>query len=216
MSFSLPVTIILAVVFLTASMIENKFGPQEEQAAPVIAAVPIPVDTVKIIPQPVIPAQTGTMGFRIQIFSSPSEQSARGLKDRVKYQLFYPAYVVQSDKEWKVLLGDFAAKKEAEAACAGIRKGEFADAWVVETVIDPPVDGFRVQLGTFKSGSSAISFSRIVETEIDAPVYIVKSADIWIVRVGNFVNKTDADGFSEGVKKKGYSDAFVTADKVYK
>jgi len=47
-------------------------------------------------------------------------------------------------------------------------------------------------------------------------VYIVKSADIWIVRVGNFVNKTDADGFSEGVKKKGYSDAFVTADKVYK
>lgn len=216
MNFTLPVTIILAVFFLTASVIENRFFPRDEQALQEITAAPIPADTVKVIPKPTVPPADGIAGFRVQVFASANEQSAKGLKEKLKHQVSYPVYVTFSDTEWKVQIGDFIGKKDAESFCNEMRKGEFTDSWVVEAIVKPPVDGFRVQIATFRNNSSALSYSRLVEKEVNSPVYIIKSADIWIIRVGDFTEKAEAESFSESMKKKGYKDAMVTADKVYK
>jgi hypothetical protein len=91
-----------------------------------VSDAPAPPDTVR----EVMPADTLIDGFRAQVFATAdreiAENAARVATDRVGL----PSYVELDGGMYKVRVGDFATRPEADQALASIRR-QYADAWVV-------------------------------------------------------------------------------------
>lgn len=217
MSFSLPITIILAAVMMVSSALDKKFNPQ-----PVITiqeeviAYAEPLDTTEIVPQVILitAAEEGS-GFRVQIFSTESEEKAVELVERVKFLLPYNTHIHFEDGSYKVRVGDFIYKNEADAAAEEIRLGEFDDSWVVECPISLSQDGFRIQLAAMNSPFNASTYAKLVESDMNIPIHVVKENDIWKVRVGDFISKAEAEDFKTRLNEMGYSEVWVVLDRVY-
>lgn len=76
-------------------------------------------------------------GYKIQIYYGLSESKARGLKN--KFAEEFPGYEVRlfyAQPEWKVHVGNFRTKYEAEKALKDIR-AVFPNAFVLQSEINP-------------------------------------------------------------------------------
>jgi acetyl/propionyl-CoA carboxylase alpha subunit len=113
-------------------------------------------------------------------------------------------------------MGDFTEKASAEKFCAELKTGEYSGAWVVAGPIDLLVDGFRIQLASMKTLTSAATYARLVESELPLVVHLVKAEDGWKIRVGDFIDKIEAEKKKQELQAKGYSGAWVVEDKVKK
>ncbi|NQS96902.1 MAG: SPOR domain-containing protein [candidate division Zixibacteria bacterium] len=223
MSFPIPISILIAAVLLIASELDRKFFPEEPPAlvAPDTAAAVLPADTIiaeAALPPPVpiapIEEQAETLGFRVQIFSSENQASAQALRERLKFILPYDIHISYKDDNWKVRVGDFTDKEPAQRFCDELKAGEFPDAWVVQCPMNRFVDGFRIQLASMRTHNSAASYARLIEKEISLPVYLVKADNAWKIRVGDFINENNAISLRDELIAMGYSDAWITPDKV--
>jgi cell division septation protein DedD len=80
------------------------------------------------------PADTLVDGFRVQVFASAdrdiAENAARGAQER----LGLASYVELDGGMYKVRVGDFAARPEADRALAGVRS-HYPDAWIVPSKV---------------------------------------------------------------------------------
>lgn len=70
---------------------------------------------------------SNSVGYRVEIFADNNARTARGnaqsRRDGVMSRLpQYPAYMVFESPYWRVRVGDFATRAEAEAAMADIRR----------------------------------------------------------------------------------------------
>ncbi len=83
------------------------------------------------------PTDTLVDGFRVQVFASAdreiAENAARGAQER----LGLPGYVELDGGVYKVRVGDFAARADADQALVGIRR-QYADAWIVPSKVRAP------------------------------------------------------------------------------
>ena len=213
MNFSLPFTVIIAAVLMVSSALDKKFNPQPLVTEELIAYAE-PADTADLTPQPVTAGQEG-YGFRVQIFSTASEEKAQAIEERLKYLIPYPLHIYYEDEEWKIRVGDFVFKEPADELNEELRQGEFKDAWVVECPINIYEDGFRVQLASMKSAISAATYARLIEGDAGVPVHVTKQDNTWKVRAGDFDNKAAADELKDKLSAMGYKDVWVVVDKIY-
>lgn len=99
-----------------------------EQIRPDTAAVPetVPPDTVQ--------------GFRVQLLASADIEAASQLRDSVSLLLLNDwVYVVYHTPYYKVRVGDFLSRIEANRMSSFLRENGFAEAWVVpDRVLKPP------------------------------------------------------------------------------
>lgn len=103
---------------------------KEETPAPL--PEPEPVAVAEIEPEPVMPV----MGFRVQLHAFRDKESADIAQRNAESRLDLPVYNEFIDEWYKVRIGNFITKEEAEIyreKCA--RKG-FPDAWVIECEIE--------------------------------------------------------------------------------
>jgi len=215
MNFSLPFTIVIAAVMLVSTAIDKKFRkPPEETIVQPPAAAVLPVDTIEIVPPLVTEPPEGS-GFRVQLFVSNSEDNAKKFQEQIKYMVPYPSHLFVENSEYKVRVGDFRRKSEADSLASIYQKGEFPDAWVVECPISVTKAGYRVQLAVLRSLNSAAAYARMMEKNVEAPLYIVREEGVWKVRAGDFISKEQADALKNHLTEKGYSGLFVAEDRVY-
>lgn len=221
MSFPIPISILIAAVLLIASELDRKFFPEEPPAlvAPDTAILPAGTMTAEAAlppPVPIVPPEeeAEALGFRVQLFSGETPANANALRERLKFLLMYDIHISYKNDNWKVRVGDFITKESAQRYCDEMKIGEFPDAFVVQSPINRFVDGFRIQLASMKTHSSAAAYARLIEKEIPLPVHLVKADDAWKIRVGDFINENDAIPLRDELKAKGYSDAWITPDKV--
>lgn len=99
-----------------------------EQIRPDTAAVPetVPPDTVQ--------------GFRVQVLSTADIEGATQLRDSVSLLLLNDwVYIVYQTPYYKVRVGDFLSRIEANRMSSLLRENGFMDAWVVpDRVLKPP------------------------------------------------------------------------------
>ena len=224
MNFPIPITIIIAAIFFTVNAVEQKLTlksevePEAPDSAMVIVmdtVIVVPVITSTIIAPPIeFPAEETLLGYRVQILSSESQSNAQALMERLKFSLTHSIHLEYKDDNWKVRVGDFASKEEAQLVYQELRAGEFPDAFIVQSPICQYIDGFRVQLASLVNHSSAASYARAVENKVSVPVYIIKEGESWKVRLGDFTDEAAAKVLRDEMTAKGYSDAWVTTDKV--
>lgn len=80
-----------------------------------------------VVQETVAPVHHGRAGFRVQIFDDNNVRTARSEAQARKNQIElrfpeYKAYVTFNSPYWRVKVGDFTSRSEAEAAMAEIRQ----------------------------------------------------------------------------------------------
>lgn len=91
-------------------------------------------------PAPVAPSVANDAlvdGFRVQVFATADREIAENEARRAGEQLGLPAYVDLDGGVYKVRLGDFSARPDADQALSAVRR-QYADAWVVASKVRVP------------------------------------------------------------------------------
>lgn len=97
----------------------------------------IPVENVSEPPDSAQPGEvsgeeSSTEGFRIQLFALQDGDRAQALAGEVGKKTGLPVYVSFEGGYYKVRVGDFTERTEAEAQLDRLREAGFVDAWVVK------------------------------------------------------------------------------------
>ena len=76
-------------------------------------------------------------GFRIQCFASSQIDRIRSEQKMLETKVKYPVYVIFNAPYYKLLVGDFVNRPEADAALAKLKEIGYGDAWVARSKINP-------------------------------------------------------------------------------
>lgn len=77
-------------------------------------------------------------GFRIQLFASADRDVAQGARDVAAQRLGMPAYLDLDGGVYKVRVGDFQRREDADAALPAVRAKFYPDAWIVPARVNVP------------------------------------------------------------------------------
>lgn len=88
---------------------------------------------------PATPPQTppSVFGFRVQIFASSSRENAERISSDAQKSLADKIYVEAEENLFKVRLGDFVTREDADKLKARVVKLGFKGSFVVETMVSP-------------------------------------------------------------------------------
>ena len=94
-----------------------------------------PPDTT---PPPAAPADSLIDGFRIQVFATQDREVAENARQVAAERLGVPAYLDLEGGVYKVRVGDYPGRADADAALATARGHYYPDAWVVPAKVKAP------------------------------------------------------------------------------
>jgi cell division septation protein DedD len=82
------------------------------------------------------PSSSAARGFRVQVMAIPDSDVAQAEAQRLRALVApTPVYVEFVSPFYKVRIGDFAARADAEQALERIRQAGYRDAWLVRAAI---------------------------------------------------------------------------------
>jgi hypothetical protein len=104
-----------------------------------IALTPVDLPVIEVVPAvsaaPERGAVVGETRFRIQILASSQVDMARREKVNAESVIKQPVFMASEQSLYKLYVGDFKTRAEAEAALPEIRKLGYKDAWVVSAKV---------------------------------------------------------------------------------
>jgi hypothetical protein len=74
-------------------------------------------------------------GFRVQCFASSQIERVRAEQKAIESKVRYPVYIVFASPYYKLLVGDFVKRGEADVAAGKMKELGYADAWIMRTKI---------------------------------------------------------------------------------
>jgi hypothetical protein len=74
-------------------------------------------------------------GFRVQCFASSQIERVRGEQKLLESKVHFPVYIIFAAPYYKLLVGDFTKRPDADALCAKMKELGYADAWVMRTKV---------------------------------------------------------------------------------
>jgi SpoIID/LytB domain protein len=161
-------------------------------------------------------------GYRVQIGAMKSEEGAKGMVKACEDLIpgCKPHIVYEGDL-YKIRIGDFTDKNEANKVREQLVKLGYTDCWVTPDTVEVPVSAeeeglpdptkWHVQVAATRLEESAKSVKeKIVSAGIKDKVYIVKEGDLFKIRVGDLNTREEAEKLkSEIISKTPYSDAWL-------
>jgi hypothetical protein len=74
-------------------------------------------------------------GFRVQCFASSQIERVRAEQKNLESKVRFPVYIIFAAPYYKLLVGDFVKRSDADAATAKMKELGYADAWVMRTKV---------------------------------------------------------------------------------
>lgn len=111
--------------------------PVVEEAPAVVSEQPYVPPVVMPTPPPPSPAPTTILGFRIQLFASSTEKNASRVADDTRASFTQNVYIQHIPPYYKVRVGDFLTKEEAQVVKQQAMQMGYRGAFIVETMISP-------------------------------------------------------------------------------
>lgn len=150
-------------------------------------------------------------GFRVQIEAFQNSISAKNVKKQAEIKLNTQGYIVEENGLWKVRMGNFLERSEAEKFKMEVKEKFYAGAFIVESEIGTPtknkvissnsIGKYSLQIfaGTEKNANS---FAEKVRKMTGEQVFVEYSEmdGLSKVKVGNFQNRIEAKAASENFK----------------
>ncbi len=172
------------------------------------------------------------MGYRVQVFAGSNKGNATKIAEQLQELQLDSVYVMHSpDGLYKVQLGNFTDRKEAEILLDRLRHADVSGSWIVETDIHVPkstggeemateqrsgvsVTGdafyYAIQVFATNDRSKALELGQSLEKEFQQPIKIYQQQSIWKVVVGRFSQRSAAEDFLQLVKQRKFEDAWIT------
>ena len=88
-----------------------------------------------------VPVAEPTEGYRVQLYSFTNREAAEAASERVKRTLeewSYGVYLQEEAGSFKVRVGDFVEKEDADLLRDWFRDKGFVDAWTASTLVQTP------------------------------------------------------------------------------
>ncbi len=169
-------------------------------------------------------------GMRIQTFAGSSLENARVLATNLQDLQLDSVYVVSENGLFKVQLGNFTERLEAEKMLDRLRFSGISNAWIIQTNIhvskksvtlteetasasQPETvfpDFYAIQILVSSHRGKASRFADQFSDDFQVPARVIQSGENWKVVVGRFREEAEARDFLEQIRSAGYSDAWVT------
>lgn len=111
--------------------------PVVEEAPAVVSEQPYVPPVVTPTPPPPSPAPATILGFRIQLFASSTEKNASRVADDTRASFTQNVYIQHIPPYYKVRVGDFLTKEEAQVVKQQAMQMGYRGAFIVETMISP-------------------------------------------------------------------------------
>jgi cell division septation protein DedD len=121
--------------------------PSDAAVEPDVEEIPVAESSLEVADAEAPPPETLAVpvaadstaeGFRVQVFASSDRDVANNAAAVAEERLGANAYVVLDGGMYKVRVGDYRVRTDAEAALATIRKHYYPDAWIVPGAIRVP------------------------------------------------------------------------------
>ncbi len=187
-------------------------------------------------PAPEPPRLRQVQGYRVQIFAGIDSLNAAATKYRAAAMVADSTYLIPGENLYKVLVGDYPYRAEADRMKLTMRDEGFSGAWVVETMVNAPIDTaaatrqsadtsrqtvteqpagdetparFKIQLFVTSDETRAMTLVSELRDQFTQPAYYEKSGGVYKVFIGRFGNRNEAGQFLEQVRAAGYGDAWL-------
>ena len=108
-----------------------------EEAPALVSEQPYVPPVVTPTPPPPSPAPATILGFRIQLFASSTEKNASRVADDTRASFTQNVYIQHVPPYYKVRVGDFLTKEEAQVVKQQAMQMGYRGAFIVETMISP-------------------------------------------------------------------------------
>ena len=112
-------------------------APVVEEPSPAVTEEPYMPPVVTPTAPPPSPPPPSILGFRIQIFASSTQKNASRVADDARAVFTDNVYVQHVAPYYKVRVGDFLTREDAQALQAKALQKGYRGAFVVETMISP-------------------------------------------------------------------------------
>lgn len=113
-------------------VVEADVHESKSPVSPAPGAEDVAIPLANITPEPIVPPST--LYYTIQIFASGDQEKALALKDKFESELNQPVEVVKQQSFWKVMVGQFETRDEADRYVKTLIKRRFQDAWITQLV----------------------------------------------------------------------------------
>ncbi len=74
-------------------------------------------------------------GYRIQLMASSSGETVRARKKMIENELRLKVYIIFDEPYYKVYVGDYKTRRDAESALNEIKQSGYPDAWIVKSKV---------------------------------------------------------------------------------
>lgn len=160
------------------------------------------------------------VNYKIQVFVSKSKETSDNVAKRIITELTQPAEVVSYGDLWKVQVGAFVERKDAEMMRDKFKNLGWNDAFVIsvsdESFVGVPSktelkfeEYFSVQVIASESREEARKLLKnLIELGFNDS-FIVLEDNLWKVRVGKLYERTQVEGLLEKLKNIGFADCWI-------
>jgi hypothetical protein len=209
--------------------IDSVFSPAGQTGSLSMKLIPPPP------PEPEIPRFKEIEGFRVQIFAGIDSINAVPVLRQACQVSTDSVYLFKESGLFKIQVGDFVYRYQADSCNMSVRKNGFPGAWVVkrmvlipfipeistmpdsseidvqlEDSINEPAGGrYKIQLIATSTSERADLIVKDLKENQKYPAFFEKVGTLYKVYVGPFVNETDARKALDSVRRSGYPDAWL-------
>jgi len=167
-------------------------------------------------------------GLRVQVFAGTEEQHALDIAAKTRDLNLDSVYVNEDAGMFKVQLGNFTKRLEAEKMLDRLRFAGITNAWIVKTQVHIPKSGsiipheipaakeengeilYSIQLFVTNNREKAEQLKRDFAVKIGASVWILPQGNLWKVLAGKYGDEEQARQRLSELQTAGFPDAWLT------
>ncbi|MEJ2634778.1 MAG: SPOR domain-containing protein [Calditrichia bacterium] len=169
-------------------------------------------------------------GLRVQAFAGTNQNRSEEVAYQVKALGLDSVYIDTTGGLYKVQVGNFIQRLEAEKMLDRLRFAGISNAWIVQTTIhvskersettpieqendnDLTGEGFfySIQLFVTNSPEKAAELARRFAGELKEEIWYIRQGNLWKVLAGKYTNEEEARNHLDIIQKAGYQDAWIT------
>lgn len=169
-------------------------------------------------------------GLRVQVFAGSDQKNAEAYADKMTKLRLDSVYIDESSGIFRVQIGNFSDRIEAEKMLDRLRFAGITNAWIINTIIHVPkvlsaekveevtqavADKedrflFSIQILVTSSYQKALLFQRKLKNSFSEEIWLNQQNGLWKILLGKFNDESNARSRLEVVRASGYPDAWLT------
>jgi len=184
---------------------------------------------IRVVPPPAPPRPKTKQveGYRVQTFAGIDSLNAFVMVNNLKTVFKDSIYFFKENELFKIQLGDYLYRNDADMKVLDLRKDGFAGSWVVQRLINVPIKPdsladslkketdypFKIQILVTSDSEKAKTIVTQLQNEFKMVSNYIQSENLYKIFLGKFASREEAEKVLGKVRENGYKDAWLVHRK---